>query len=188
MRGARGTRTKNSPLGVRVTHRVSQRFEPSRIATAYRCSFSRSGFSSINNRIAACDSRLAGIYGPFLVITPRTAEAEKRSADLLGRSAALRYHPAQTADLERQVRACILISMLVSGVKHPKELVGSGGGGRSVLRPGSASRACRVDRPPALFSHAEENLRPQEPAYSSSTGEGSGSGDPDSQLNSRRVR
>ncbi len=48
--------------------------------------------------------------------------------------------------------------------------------GRSALRPGRVSRACRVDRPPALFSQAEENLRPLEPVFASSTGEGSGSG------------
>ncbi len=87
--------------------------------------------------------------------------------------------------------ACILLSMLISGVKLPMELSESGGGGRSALRPGSDSRACRVDRPPALFSNAEENPRPIEriePAYSSSTGDGSGSGDPDWQLNSRRMR
>ena len=36
-------------------------------------------------------------------------------------------------------------------------------GGRPWLRPDAAtaaSRACRVDRPPALFSQAEENPRP----------------------------
>ncbi len=48
--------------------------------------------------------------------------------------------------------------------------------GRSALRPDLVSRACRVDRPPALFSQAEENLRPLEPVFASSTGEGSGSG------------
>jgi hypothetical protein len=51
--------------------------------------------------------------------------------------------------------------------------------GRSALRPDpEGSRACAVDRPPALFSQAEENLRPLEPAFSSSTGgaySGSGS-------------
>src|SRR5208337_4591462 len=58
------------------------------------------------------------------------------------------------------------------GITVSVELVESGGGGRSALRPGGNSRACRVDRPPALFSHAEENPRPYEPAYSSSTGDG----------------
>src|SRR5215472_14619273 len=48
--------------------------------------------------------------------------------------------------------------------------------GRSALRPGLVSRAWEVDRPPALFSQAEENLRPLEPGFASSTGEGSGSG------------
>jgi len=51
--------------------------------------------------------------------------------------------------------------------------------GRSALRPGVRPRACGVDRPPALFSQAEENLRPHrvgKPAFASSTGEGSGSG------------
>src|SRR5271166_4400334 len=61
------------------------------------------------------------------------------------------------------------------GITLSVELVQSGGGGRSALRPGGNSRACRVDRPPALFSHAEENPRPHEPAYSSSTGDGTGS-------------
>jgi hypothetical protein len=83
--------------------------------------------------------------------------------------------------------ACIFASPLISGVKQSLELAVSGGGGRSALRPGGNSRACRVDRPPALFSHAEENPRPYEPAYSSSTGEGTGSGGPDRKLNSRRV-
>jgi len=73
------------------------------------------------------------------------------------------------------------------GITVSVELVESGGGGRSALRPGRHSRACRVDRPPALFSHAEENPRPCEPAYSSSTGDGSGSGGPDRKHNSRRV-
>ena len=73
------------------------------------------------------------------------------------------------------------------GITVSVELVESGGGGRSALRPGGNSRACRVDRPPALFSHAEENPRPCEPAYSSSTGDGTGSGGPDRKLNSRRV-
>src|SRR5208337_630159 len=73
------------------------------------------------------------------------------------------------------------------GITVSVELVESGGGGRSALRPGGNSRACRVDRPPALFSHAEENPRPYEPAYSSSTGDGTGSGGPDRKLNSRRV-
>jgi hypothetical protein len=48
--------------------------------------------------------------------------------------------------------------------------------GRSALRPGRVPRACEVDRPPALFSQAEENQRPLEPVFASSTGEGSGSG------------
>ena len=86
-----------------------------------------------------------------------------------------------------QVCACIFASPLISGVKQSLELAVSGGGGRSALRPGGNSRACRVDRPPALFSHAEENPRPYEPAYSSSTGDGTGSGGPDRKLNSRRV-
>src|SRR5208283_4282638 len=83
--------------------------------------------------------------------------------------------------------ACILLWPLISGVKQYLELAVSGGGGRSALRPGGNSRACLVDRPPALFSHAEENPRPYEPAYSSSTGDGTGSGGPDRKLNSRRV-
>src|SRR5437667_5980310 len=33
--------------------------------------------------------------------------------------------------------------------------------GRSALRPGPVPRACEVDGPPALFSQAEENLRPR---------------------------
>src|SRR5271157_5748187 len=83
--------------------------------------------------------------------------------------------------------SCILPWSLISGVEQSLELAVSGGGGRSALRPGGNSRACRVDRPPALFSHAEENPRPCEPAYSSSTGDGTGSGGPDRKLNSRRV-
>src|SRR5579863_4323249 len=57
--------------------------------------------------------------------------------------------------------------------------------GRSALRPGRVPRACRVDGPPALFSQAEENLRPHrggKPAFASSTGEGSGSGSRNSSL------
>jgi len=74
------------------------------------------------------------------------------------------------------------------GVKPWREFGRSGGGGRSGRRPGVASRACRVDRSPALFSHAEENPRPHEPVYSSSTGEGTGSGDPDRKLTARRQK
>ena len=110
-------------------------------------------------------------------------------------------HTGRKAAEERKVRvplrlylclylcfaACIFASPLISGVKQSLELAVSGGGGRSALRPGGNSRACRVDRPPALFSHAEENPRPYEPAYSSSTGDGTGSGGPDRKLNSRRV-
>ena len=80
-----------------------------------------------------------------------------------------------------------LLGRLGLGVKQSLELGKSGGGGRSALRPGGNSRAWRVDRPPALFSYAEENPRPNEPAYSSSTAEGTGSGEPDRKLNSRRV-
>ena len=94
----------------------------------------------------------------------------------------------KAAESQRQrLCACIFLWPLISGVKQSLELGKSGGGGRSALRPGGNSRACRVDRPPALFSHAEENPRPYEPAYSSSTGDGPGSGGPDRKLNSGRV-
>jgi hypothetical protein len=84
---------------------------------------------------------------------------------------------------------------VIGGITVSMELGQSGGGGRSALRPGGDSRACGVDRPPALFSYAEENprpyepapSRPQEPAYSSSTGDGTGSGGPDRKLNSGRI-
>ncbi len=51
--------------------------------------------------------------------------------------------------------------------------------GRSNLRSASAgagARACFADRPPGLFSRAEENRWPLEPAFARSTGEGSGPG------------
>jgi hypothetical protein len=103
------------------------------------------------------------------------------------RASALRQPAEEPRTAKSEVCACIFASPLISGVKQSLELAVSGGGGRSALRPGGNSRACRVDRPPALFSHAEENPRPYEPAYSSSTGEGTGSGGPDRKLNSRRV-
>jgi hypothetical protein len=93
----------------------------------------------------------------------------------------------QTNAKNAYVCACILVWPLISGVQQYLELAVSGGGGRSALRPGGNSRACRVDRPPALFSYAEENPRPKEPVYSSSTGDGTGSGGPDRQLNSGRI-
>src|SRR5262249_42849627 len=40
-------KTKNSGFGERRTHNISQRLEPSRTATAYRCSFGTSGRSFI---------------------------------------------------------------------------------------------------------------------------------------------
>ncbi len=74
-----------------------------------------------------------------------------------------------------EVCACILISCLtiLRGDGLFRRI------GRSALRPGLVSAACRVERPPALFSQAEENFRPHrggKPALASSTGEGSGWG------------
>src|SRR5205814_7183100 len=65
---------------------------------------------------------------------------------------------AQAAEPNIGVCACILISWLrnfqVDGLLFRRV-------GRSALRPGPVPRACEVDGPPALFSQAEENLRPR---------------------------